>query len=109
LPECPVSLHGLQTHAYAGNPVQIRAPFHHEGTGRKIIQGLAFEYMNDEDIVERPNLWAIKCLDDDMCFQTLSQCAKYYGIKKDTFYQWSSSHHGKRFKYHGMTFERCND
>ena len=23
----------MQTHAYAGNPVQIRAPFHHEGTG----------------------------------------------------------------------------
>lgn len=83
---------------------------YHLNKGRKILRGYAFEYVNADDVVERPQMWTMRCVEDNKYFQTISQCAAYYGIKKDTFYQQSSHNRGeKRFTYHGKTFERCND
>ena len=63
--------------------------------GRKLYNGLLFEYVNEKDVVDRKNMIAIKCLDDGKCFQMVSHCAEYYGIPKWKFYDKARTKEGK--------------
>ena len=76
--------------------------------GRKLYNGLLFEYVNEKDVVDRKNMIAIKCLDDGKCFQMVSHCAEYYGIPKWKFYDKARTKEGK-YTIEGLHFERFND
>ena len=80
----------------------------HLNKGTRLKSELVFEYVKDDDVVARRNLYVVRCVEDDKYFQFFTHCARYYGIPKWTFED-AARDGAKSWKLEGKTFERCND
>ena len=80
----------------------------HLNKGCHLKSELAFEYVREDDVVSRRNLYVVRCIEDDKYFQFFTHCAKYYGISKSRFED-AARDGAKQWKLDGKTFERCND
>ena len=84
------------------------ALMNHLNKGTRLKSELVFEYVKEDDVVARRNLYVVRCVDDNKYFQFFTHCAAYYGIPRWTFED-AARNGAKRWKLAGLTFERCND
>ena len=85
-----------------------QAVMNHLNKGCRLKNELILEYVKEDDVVARRNLYVVRCVEDDKYFQFFTHCAKYYGIPKYTF-ESLARNGAKSWKCAGKTFERCND